>query len=179
MKMRYALLLLILIWLPGSVSADFYRYTGPDGGVRFTDNLNEVPEDQRPDVLTYEEAKKGQLPETQAPVVGEEQEGEPPPDAESPPDDTVTGEAAQSQEPQDRTVFDRLTRIKGELDTERAGLDDEKQKLAKEGGALTTPEEITAYNEKVVSLNKRIIEYEKRRQALQDEIDAYNAGIPK
>jgi len=64
MKTIYFLIVVALIGFPYQALADFYRYVDKNGVRRFTDNLSEVPEDQRPKVHRYseQEASKPEAP---------------------------------------------------------------------------------------------------------------------
>ncbi len=57
MKITAPLVLTLIIALfPNPGHAEFYKYKDANGILHFTDDLNEVPEDQRPDVWRYKEA---------------------------------------------------------------------------------------------------------------------------
>ena len=59
MKIRlfFVLLAVVVICLPRVGNAEFYRYRDANGVLRFTDNLAEVPKDQRPGAQRYETFK--------------------------------------------------------------------------------------------------------------------------
>ena len=57
MRLRYALLFLICMLLPSSVLAEYYQYRDQNGVLRFTDNLADVPEDQRQQIMSYTESE--------------------------------------------------------------------------------------------------------------------------
>ena len=50
-------MLLILLVLPMLASAEIYKYRDQNGVLRFTDNLTEVPVDQRENIDQYQEIK--------------------------------------------------------------------------------------------------------------------------
>ncbi|GAB6062691.1 hypothetical protein JCM30394_14200 [Deferrisoma palaeochoriense] len=56
-------MLLVSLALSLPAGAEIYRWTGPDGTVHFTDNLEQVPPDQRPRVRTLDD----RLPPPRAP----------------------------------------------------------------------------------------------------------------
>ena len=47
---------IIIVLLSAPASAQFYKYIDEDGNIRFTDDINQVPENQRATVKSYEEA---------------------------------------------------------------------------------------------------------------------------
>ncbi|MBE9582728.1 MAG: DUF4124 domain-containing protein, partial [Proteobacteria bacterium] len=55
MKLRQCVIVLILTIFPALASAEFYKYVDKNGSVRFTDNLANVPADQRSQVDEYED----------------------------------------------------------------------------------------------------------------------------
>ena len=59
MRLRYAWIAILLLWLPSMVFAEVYRYTDEDGVQRVTDNLAQVPVDQREGI--YENTEPAQV----------------------------------------------------------------------------------------------------------------------
>ena len=47
---------IIIVLLSAPASAQFYKYIDEDGNIRFTDDINQVPKQQRTTVKSYEEA---------------------------------------------------------------------------------------------------------------------------
>ena len=75
--------LAMILCLPASSSAEFYKYRDANGNLRFTDNLAEVPPDQRPEVDRYKQVEDFRPPTPDKPKPkassrrgGEEGEGE-------------------------------------------------------------------------------------------------------
>jgi len=141
----------LTVWpIPGS--AEFYRYYDENGILRFTDNMAEVPEDQRPKVKRYEEER------------------------ESPPAVQRTPEARTGQQQQLRdgstgavkkpeiTSADDLTGVRDRLDEDFEELERRRTELRAERDTLTTPGEVRAYQEKVRALNEDIKLFDQRRQ---------------
>jgi hypothetical protein len=173
MHLRYTLLALICLWLPCQASAEFYRYTDKNGVVHFTDDLAQVPEDQRPDVRRYSEPDDLLTPQQRAQKARQKavrlQEA-----ATASVKKKVKKEAILKTN--DRSVVARLNKIKAALDEEHAGLVKEKETLVNEKDTLMTPANVRAYQSKATRLNERIAAYEERRKAFQEEVDAFNAG---
>lgn len=174
MHLRYALLTLICMLLSFPVSAEFYRYTDKNGVLCFTDNLADIPEDQRPDVHRYSEPDDYLTPEERDRKA--RQEAEDRQRAREASGASDKRKETEIREPRNRSMVTRLNNIKAALDKECAELVKEKESLAKEKDTLTTPAGVKAYQEKVTRLNERIASYDKRRKAFQEEADAFNAG---
>lgn len=133
-----------------SATAEFFKYVDEKGEIRYTDNLDDVPPEQRSGVEIYNESAQQ---ETAAP------EGQTPEDEKR--SDVSTG---------DEAAFERLKQTQAELDKEYQLLQNEIEALNKEREQLVN----RAYNrrvheEKVKKLNKRIDDYEKRRKAFEAE----------
>jgi len=162
--MRIAGLLSIIFYLCFSsfVYAEFYRYTDENGVARFTDDLTQVPEEQRPKVKAYEETIFPQdltvLKEDGKSDEGEEEEVD-----------------IEVEETRDLTDLERLNKKKARLDKEYAGLVKEKNLLLESKEGMESESDLIAYNEKIVSLNERISEFEKRRWEFSKEVDQFNA----
>ena len=56
MRIFILLGLLLMVFIVHPADADIYKYRDVQGVIRYTYDLAEVPEDQRPQVQTYEEA---------------------------------------------------------------------------------------------------------------------------
>ena len=56
MSPRILILFLSLMLIPGLCFAEFYKYKDANGVLRFTDNLGEVPKDQRENIQEYKES---------------------------------------------------------------------------------------------------------------------------
>ena len=171
MRLRYAVIILILAGLPSLVCAEFYKYRDGNGILRFTDNLVDVPEDQRPKVHTYSEPDDFLMPwqredkaRREAVVSEEAQEAE--------------GRKINVPKTQIGSTPDDLKQIKAGLDEEFDALMQRKQALDAEKKALRTKgkKAAKACLEKAKQLNADIREFEQRRQAFQKKADAFNAG---
>jgi len=179
MRLLYALLFLICMWLPSSVLAEYYQYRDQNGVLRFTDNLADIPENQRrqidiytesEDLLTPEEESREDLRNTSV----REEAGE---DTE----DTYQSEETGTARGDNLSQLKKLNRIKAALDEEFAELMEEKQVLLqyKESKKNMSLKEAKAYQKKVTLLNQRITDFEERRQEFIKEADAFNARAGK
>ena len=144
---------------------EFYKYRDSNGVLLFTDNLADVPPDQRPDAKSYKEADDYLTPEQKAARDAKKRQ-------------EVEMAAQQKQEGNFEAIQETrmtLNQVRTELDKEYGDLIREKEALEKEKAAATTPEKQTAYKKRVNALNKRIIEYEDRRNQYEESIKKFNA----
>ena len=192
MRLLYALLFLICMLLPSSVLAEYYQYRDQNGVLRFTDNLADVPEDQRQQIESYTESEEFVMTEEESleylqDTSVQEETGE---DMEGADQSEETGEdmesANQSEEAEtgrddNLAQLKKLNQMKAALDEEFAELMEEKQILLqyKDSKKNMSVKEAKAYQKKVTLLNQRITDFEDRRQAYKKEADAFNAQAGK
>ena len=192
MRLLYALLFLICMWLPSSVLAEYYQYRDQNGVLRFTDNLADIPEDQRQQIESYTESEDFVMTEEESleylqdtsvqEETGEDMEGA----YQSEENGEDMDDADQSEETEtgrdDNLVqLKKLNQMKAALDEEFAELMEEKQVLLqyKDSKKNMSIKEAKAYQKKVTLLNQRITDFEERRQAYKKEADAFNAQAGK
>jgi chaperonin cofactor prefoldin len=164
-----AVLILLLASSDYPAAADIYKYRDTNGVVRYTYDLAEVPEEQRPQTQTYQETPSA--PETPLPVNGEAGDGQDKSN-EAPDEDIVV----------DEETIEELNQRKKKLDEEFAGLMEEKYALLKDKAKLETlagRNTVAAadYDKKVEDLNLKIEDYQKRREAFQKEAEAVKKAI--
>jgi len=183
MRLLYALLFLICMWLPTMVSAEYYQYRDQNGVLRFTDNLADVPEDQRQQIERYTESEDLLAPEEESQEesqedlqvtsvreeAGEDMEG------------AYQSEETETGRDDNLSQLKKLNQMKAALDEEFAELMEEKQALLqyKDSKKNMSVKEAKAYQKKVTLLNQRITDFEERRQAYKKEADAFNAQAGK
>jgi len=165
----FALLIMLYLWLPTSVWAEFYKYKDQNGTLHFTDNIAEVPKDQRPQVERYTEQKDQVAPEKKRRKVRREDSGQ----QKAQVDKIKKIEIRQEKT---KIAAENLSRIKAAMDKEYANLMKEKKTLVRVGNTMTDPSNIEVFNEDVINLNERIAEFEKRRLEFKKKADAFNAG---
>ena len=160
--MRMACVLLIVFWVlfPAVTHAEIYRYTDQNGVLRFTDNIANIPESQRKDVLSYTETDDTSKPEEQV-------------------QDAVKHPTEIKNFQEKRPLPERLIKIKAELDKKNAELMKQLEAFSKERNILSTHKTSKDYKEQLESFNKRLADYEKRRRLFQKKLDAYNSEIGK
>ncbi len=179
MRLLFALLFLICMWLPSSVLAEYYQYRDQNGVLRFTDNLADVPKDQRQQIESYTESEAFVMTEEESleylqDTSVQEETGEDMDDADQI-EETDTGRDDSLAQ------LKKLNQMKAALDEEFAELMEEKQVLLqyKESKKSISVKEAKAYQKKVTLLNQRITDFEERRQVFKKEADAFNAQAGK
>jgi hypothetical protein len=192
MRLLFALLFLICMLLPSSALAEYYQYRDQNGVLRFTDNLADVPEDQRQQIKSYTESEAFVMTEEESmeylqDTSAQEETGE---DMEGADQSEETGEDMEGADQSEETETGRddnlaqlkkLNQMKAVLDEEFAELMEEKQVLLqyKDSKKNMSIKEARAYQKKVTLLNQRITDFEERRQAYKKEADAFNAQAGK
>jgi len=159
-------MLIVSVWFPTTVCAEFYKYRDQNGVLRFTDNIADVPKDQRVGVETRQEIKSNETPadfsQTTRPEVEERQKALATPVFQEPQDEA---ELLSAQE---------LSQKKAALDEEYANLMKEKRALLESKKNIKNVSGSKAYNKKAEVLNQKIADFDKRRQAFTKQADAFN-----
>jgi len=180
LRLRRLLIGLVLLLFPVLVSAELYRYTDERGVIHFTDNYIEIPENQRPKVEIITSPEETAAPQVRT-VPDQTEETRPP--EETIEDGRPGGEAgaqgleAVAEGAQSQQQFEALIKTKADLDKIYYSLATEKEALVKEQKTLKTLESIRAYQDKVNLFNQRLADYERQRQAFQNQADAYNKSV--
>jgi len=156
MKYWIIVLGLSLLLLPENSLAEYYKYRDNDGVLRFTDNILEVPKDQRDQIMRYEEIKSTPTPETLKDA-GKEATA-----------DTIERGVTLSEE--------SFRNEKTGLDEEFKNLEDEKTRLTEASKKPRSPTENAAFTKRVKAYNERVKSYEEKRIAFKERVDAYNSG---
>jgi hypothetical protein len=144
---RILILFLGLMLIPGLCFAEFYKYRDANGVLRFTDNLAEVPENQRQNIQEYQEAVTPEA--TGGPV-----------------------EKVQTLDLNARA--DQLNAERDLLAKEYAELEKERENLDKTTRDPQNDADFEAYKTQVDSYNNRIKAYEEKRKLFQTKVDAFN-----
>lgn len=156
-------LLFALFCIAGNVQGEYYKYKDSDGVVHFTDNLDDVPREQREDIQMFEGVKKTVADPLSREKVSEETEKR------------VSGEGQDSLNDEINRLNTRiraLTAWKVKLDNTYNDLAKRQTALAGERKKARTKEEIQAVNQKATALNTEIDAYEKDRMAYEKERSA-------
>ena len=162
---RYMLLVLLLglIAVPYTF-ADFYRYRDENGVLRFTDDLTEVPDDQRPTLKKYKETQPVSQPGKKTVRSGGKKSAK---HAAGKPKGKPHNEAAW------------LLRERDDLDKLYKELLNEKMTVAHQAQHIQTPEDAKNYRRNLKALNERIEKFEKRRYKYQNRASVLKNQIVK
>ena len=146
MTNRIITLFLVLLVLPMLASAEIYKYRDQNGVLRFTDNLTEVPIDQRENIEQYQEIKT-------TGAVGQS---------------TANEEAVQDP----KVIEKELTDEKGVLDNQYSQLMEMRSSIeaAPQPG---TPEEIASHEQKIKDYNAQLKIYEVKQKAFREKVAEY------
>ena len=166
---RVLALALIVFSLPAA--AEFYKYIDASGNVRFTDDINMVPPEQRKNLKSYVESESQPDPETaQTEKAPEKPAGKQQNAADIYADD----------KPKDgyyEKTRKELDAMKAELDAEYRAIMEEKEILTQERELAKSRDQIQAYNKKVEKLNERAAAYEKKGAEYSQRVEEFNTKI--
>ncbi len=175
MKIVKWIVVLAIVVVPALSSAEFYKYVDENGKVRFTDNLANVPDGQRPQVKEYEEASHEMTPKEKA----EEQQEPISKKTKQEPED-VTNEKDGLTEKDAKDLEGVELEKRGEkLQQEYEALMEERQGLDKAAKVRLTPTAREKLAKKIADFNLRIKNYEEKRQAYNKTVAAYNTRVEK
>lgn len=163
------LISLSLLLFSMSASAEYYRYIDKDGNVHFTDDLTNVPENQRTDIHEYngfqgdpdDQQKDEQKAEEPQPLIEKEE-------VKNKPDTNDFSE-----------IKKRLDQEKEELDEEYRALMEEKKQLIEDEKKLKSGKAAKKYNKVVLKFNEKIEDYERRKKLFNEEVEKYNERVEK
>ena len=152
------------------VQAEMYKYRDAQGNTCYTDNLAQIPEDQRPKAQALETIDADAA--VQATVDKNALELE----------NSFDQDETQTDMVVDEETISALNLRKKELDAEFSGLMAEKYKLLQEkeklsGLAGRDVEARESYEGKVADLNNRIADYKTRRDAFQNECEVVKKAL--
>ena len=172
--MKYLKIFIIITFLmfSASAAAEFYKYVDENGNIHFTDDINQVPPEQRAKIRSYVESVS-EDPAEQA-VTRENQSEQDATDQQTNFPD-LSGDESESLEDAKK----RINALKSEIDKEYEALVKEKEQLAKNKEKAKTRKQIIEFNKKVDSLNKRVVAYEQKGKDYKEQVDAYNQRIKR
>jgi flagellar motility protein MotE (MotC chaperone) len=181
------LVILVIVLFAFQAPAEIYKYIDEDGNVNYTDDVNEVPEDQRDSYEpTIESNYEEEYTETNANDGGESNYSELESSYEDEPasldgiDEGSENEknVALLEDEQDLDAGrERLEALKKEIDNEYHQLVKEKAELAEEKEKLVNREDVLRYNAKIENLNKRAEIYTQKGKHYKELVEAYNKGV--
>jgi hypothetical protein len=170
MKAFKILVLISFLLFSVSASAEFYKYLDENGNVRFTDDINQVPEEQRPRINSYVESESVD-PAPEQEVTQESKE--------NPEQQENVAEFAEDNTGEEsfEAARKRIEALKQRLDEEYKALVEEGKQLAKAREAAVTNEQRLEFNKKVDDYNKRGQSYQATQKEYEAQIEAYNARV--
>jgi hypothetical protein len=165
-----AILIAVMVFA-GPAFAQFYKYVNKQGQVRFTDDINQVPRDQRAAAQSYPGSQTPDNTAAAEPSAVKEEK----PAVHKPP----AASAASEGEGEDAIAATRarLDAQKKEVEADYQALLKEKDRLSKEKGEKKTREEINAYNKQVEAYNQQAESFEKKHDDLRKLVDSYNTLV--
>ena len=174
-KLTWTIVIVFLVFA-GPVTAQFYRYIDQKGNLRFTDDYNKVPFEQRANIYKYHESGKDSPSPSRETVM--EKDKAQTPDAQS----SISSSIGLVATAADGTISlkefrTQIEKMKEQLDTEYLTLAKENDTLAQKRDLKKTREELAAYNKSVDAFNQRAENYEQMSGKLSKLVDEYNAII--
>ncbi len=168
MKIGVSLIVLIFAAFPALGLAEFYRYVDKEGNTYYTDDLSNVPADQRTKVDEYEELYIQSAPEKKSEIkkkteIKKQQEG--------------ASKEPLSKKDEEGTKEEKLNKVGVKLQAQYQVLMEEREQLDKATKGPLTRDERRELAEKIIDFNTRIKDHEKTRQAFDKEVKAYNTSI--
>ena len=155
MLIRLITLVFIVGLVPGLTAAEYYKYRDENGVVRFTDNLLDVPKDQRKGVQAYNEIKSS-----------------------DPAEEAVEGESQKETSFEDREKQAQALRDEhAQLNEIFQQLEEERKVIAEQNQNPKDQAEYEAFKKRVDAYNARIQAYERQRDDFQKRVDAFNAEL--
>ena len=172
---KWIVFIIIAFGIPGFVQAEFYRYIDKDGNIQFTDNLANVPADQRGKIDEYEDAPPPPAP----PEVTEADENLEGDDTEADEQEEDADKEASGSVNKQRGDDQQLMEAEEQLRTEYETLMKEKKAIEQTASQPLTPSLRKKIQADIQSFNNRLKDFEKRRKAHNEAVEAYNARLKK
>lgn len=173
-KIKYlAFIAVLFFYIP--VSADIYKYTGPDGTVCYTDDYNKIPKNQRAkakEYIGYESdsgsAESGIIQKTEQSGLTQNLKEE---------KQDKKSESA-GTDVSDKTR-EELKKKKLELEDEYNAIEKERAELERLKTELKTNQQKLQYNSRIQDYNEKIKSYSAKMKSLTSETESYNSEIEK
>jgi DNA primase len=164
-----ALLLIIALLLTAPVYAEIYKYIDENGQKRWTDDLSQVPKDQRSSAQRIETEKKKPAG-TIAEEAGKSQPVPPPGIEAALPNNAEPGEGAELNR-------DALEKEKADLDSQYQQLIAERKQLEQMQTEDLSAAARMELNERISVYNNKMDKYDKQLNSFNEKANAYNQKI--
>lgn len=165
-KRTFLTFVVMLVFAPQAIKADFYRYTDNKGNIVFTDDLSSVPDDQRQMVEKYHEAPPSLNVEKLT------DKSKPGPDFKNDQTNILSREEMSLKKKE-------LEKKQSELEKEYEALMEEKKRLEKQKDEAKGRKEIKEYNKQVLIFSDRLNQYNEKRTTLEKDVNEYNSALEK
>ncbi len=169
MKLGRWLICLLMVSLPLSASAEFYRYIDKKGNIHYTDDLSTVPENQQTDMYEYGESQRNAYdnPKDEQSALKLRPLSE---------ENQVHGQNKANDIAETKRHLDRK---KQEFDKEYKALMQENAQITKDNKNLRSRAAAKKYNKVTSKFNEKIADYETRKKVFDAEVEEYNARVKK
>ncbi|MGB5983923.1 MAG: DUF4124 domain-containing protein [Desulfobacterales bacterium] len=153
-----------IILLCGSAAAQIYKYVDPGGALRFTDDITQVPEDQREQITTYEE-----ITPSAADQAAQSRRGQAL--------DRIIEESRQAEQAAATRAVDAraagLKAQKAELEEKAKALEKELEQLGPLPSRAAPGPRLRIYNTQAQALNAKQSALQKEKQQLEGELNQF------
>ncbi len=140
-------------------SAEFYRYVDKHGNVIYTDDINQIPADQRDKAASYEESYGNEEPAV-------------PEKAEDMSDKKAVPDAMEAER-------QKLLEQKKTLDKEFEDLKKQRTELDEAKTKAVTSEQRKTYNQQIIEFNTRAKAHQEKVDAHTAQVNSYNERLEK
>ena len=152
--------LIVLLILPGPLGAEIYKYTDENGQKRWTDDLSQVPTEQRTAAQRIESVSDA----TQETAAKQAETG-------------IEAAAADESEQTDDLNRESLESEKADLDSQYKQLLEERKTLEEMKAAELDTDARADLNNRISAFNTKTEAYEKQLEAFNEKVNAYNQKI--
>ncbi len=160
MNLIKLLICLITILFSTTVFAEFYKYVDENGNTHFTDDFNQVPEDQRAGLKGYEESTS----DSNTDIVEKKAEKE----------EKAEGNVDLKKL---QKFHDRLSGTRSQLMEEYDKIENERKKIIEDKKSAKTSEDAINANEKIKQLKKKQEELKKKFDTFEAERQEYRRQL--
>lgn len=168
-----AFFLITVLMFSTPVGAEIYKYVDENGQKRWTDDLSQVPKDQRPSAQRLDTVEETPT-DTAVEQTGDAQMDVPSASEPGSQDSDQTDETAGEAAGLDR---ESLEKEKAALDTQYQELLEERKKLEEMNTEALSADARSDLNKRISAYNAKTEQYETQLNAFNEKINAYNQQI--